>query len=135
MRLFAQQPRRSGFTLVELLMVISILTLLSSTILFALWGAQNDAKEGRTRAVIKKIDALMQQRCAEFQVRALAQANRPEAAPPWPRGGWARFAKQCGWNCPIVVRTFPIRPWSSASVRRLVSYRFQSPGDLTARHG
>ncbi len=56
-------------------MVISILTLLSSTILFALWGAQNDAKEARTRSVIKKIDALMQQRWESYRAKTLRRPN------------------------------------------------------------
>ena len=51
--------RAKGFTLVELLVSISIITLLAAMILVALAGVQENAKTDRTRAQIARIDALI----------------------------------------------------------------------------
>ena len=42
--------RAGGFTLVELLVVISIIALLASIVMFAMAGAQETARRDRTRA-------------------------------------------------------------------------------------
>ncbi len=48
--------RREGFTLVEMLVVISILAILASMILMALWGVAENARQRRTLSTIKRID-------------------------------------------------------------------------------
>lgn len=51
--------RRGGFTLVELLVVVLIITILATITLFALFNAGEAAKKGRTRAQIAKIHDLI----------------------------------------------------------------------------
>ena len=48
--------RRRGFTLVEMLVVISIIAILASMILVALWGVAENARQHRTMSTIKRVD-------------------------------------------------------------------------------
>jgi prepilin-type N-terminal cleavage/methylation domain-containing protein len=78
-------PLRTAFTLVELLVVISIITLLASMVLVALAGVQETARADRTRAQIARIEALMSAKWESYRgrrmplppaVKRLAQARR-----------------------------------------------------------
>jgi prepilin-type N-terminal cleavage/methylation domain-containing protein len=63
-------PTRSpAFTLVELMVVISIITLLASIVLVAMAGVMETAREDRTRAQIARIDALISERWEAFRRR------------------------------------------------------------------
>jgi len=61
-------PRR-GFTLVELLITISIIALMASMILFAFYAAQDAAKEQKTKALIAKLDAIIKAKYEEYKTR------------------------------------------------------------------
>jgi prepilin-type N-terminal cleavage/methylation domain-containing protein len=55
-----------GFTLVELLVVAVIAAILMGLVMAALAGAQQDAYVAKTRATIRKIDSVIQQRYEEY---------------------------------------------------------------------
>jgi prepilin-type N-terminal cleavage/methylation domain-containing protein len=69
--------RRRGFTLMELLIAMMILTLLAGITLSALAGATEAAREQRTRAIIAKIDSLIMERYEGYRTRAV-----PVRVPP-----------------------------------------------------
>ncbi len=60
-----------AFTLVELLVVISIITLLASTALFTMFGVREDVRETRARAQVAKINELIMEKWESYQTRAL----------------------------------------------------------------
>ena len=62
---------RRSFTLVELLIVTAIITLLASTVLYAMHGVQEDAREKRTETQIIKIHELIAERWRGYQTRKL----------------------------------------------------------------
>ena len=61
--------RRGGFTLVELLIVLAIITLLSSLALAALYSAQEKAKEDATRGLIQRLDTILMGRYDAYRYR------------------------------------------------------------------
>jgi prepilin-type N-terminal cleavage/methylation domain-containing protein len=64
------EPRlRSAFTLMELLIVITIIAILSGLVLSGLASAVNDARVARTRAQIQKIDTLIMERYESYRTR------------------------------------------------------------------
>ena len=63
--------RRAAFTLVELLVVMGIITLLASTVLLALYGAMEDARESRTRSQIAHINEQLMYRWQTYRSRAV----------------------------------------------------------------
>jgi prepilin-type N-terminal cleavage/methylation domain-containing protein len=58
-----------GFTLVELLVTITIITLLASMVLFGLSGVQQSARERRARAQIQRIHELIAERWQSYETR------------------------------------------------------------------
>jgi len=62
---------RSGFTLMELLIVILIIAIIASMSMMALSGAAESAREQRTRAIINKLDSLIRDRYDSFRTRAV----------------------------------------------------------------
>ncbi len=60
---------RRGFTLVELLVSISIISLLASMILVALAGVQETSRADRTRSQIGRIDALITEKWESYRNR------------------------------------------------------------------
>lgn len=64
----ARQKRR-GFTLVELLITISIIGIMAGMILFAMFQSMETAKEHRTRALITKLNTIVQRRYDEYRTR------------------------------------------------------------------
>lgn len=69
------KPKREGFTLVELLMVIMIIGLLTTFVLVAMAGATRTAKENRTTAQIAKIHELLMDKYASYQYRRMPPSN------------------------------------------------------------
>ena len=65
------QRDRQAFTLVELLVVITIITILASTALFTLYGVREDVRETRTRTVIAKINELIMEKWESYRTRAV----------------------------------------------------------------
>jgi len=72
-----RQPRvtrQAGFTLIEILVAVGIIALLAGMLLTTMRGVLGNAKETSTRVTIKKIQEVLKQRAAEFNV---AQSNAP----------------------------------------------------------
>ena len=63
--------RRGGFTLTELLVVISIIATLATLTVFTIAGAQEDALETRAEAQIDRITRYLEDRWEEYYVRRL----------------------------------------------------------------
>jgi len=63
--------RRAAFTLVELLVTVTIIGMLASMLLFGLLKVQSQTQAARTKTTIGKIDALMRPRWDGFMTRRL----------------------------------------------------------------
>lgn len=72
------QRRRRGFTLVEILVVVSVILLLMTISVGALRNAIGAARQRQTEATILKLNGLMQQRMDAFY-RALERTNLQQA--------------------------------------------------------
>jgi prepilin-type N-terminal cleavage/methylation domain-containing protein len=75
----ALRRRQQAFTLVELLVTMTIISILASLILVALYGAQEDAKIARTETQIAKIHELIMTKWEQYE-------TRPVQLPPASRG-------------------------------------------------
>jgi prepilin-type N-terminal cleavage/methylation domain-containing protein len=73
---FTLHSSRPGFTLTELLIVITIIGMLASMTLGALYSARESARVAKTQATITKLDAIIQAKYAEFLTRRLPIASR-----------------------------------------------------------
>jgi Tfp pilus assembly protein FimT len=62
---------RHSFTLTELLVVIMVISILVSSMLFAMYTAVEQAKESRTRAQIAKLHELLVSRWDSYRTRAI----------------------------------------------------------------
>lgn len=72
-------PRRSGFTLVEVLMVIGIIAFLVTLLIFALGASLESARIAATRTTLMQLDSMLQQRLDAFNrldLRSQAQQFR-----------------------------------------------------------
>lgn len=65
------RERRGSFTLVELLIAVTIMSLLAATALFTLYGALEAAKESRTRAQITRLHDLISNKWDSYQSRPI----------------------------------------------------------------
>lgn len=63
--------RRPSFTLVEMLVAVTIIAILSSAILTGMYSAQEFAREARTKAQIEKIHALIMNRWQHYPSRVV----------------------------------------------------------------
>ncbi|HND51347.1 MAG TPA: type II secretion system protein [Pirellulaceae bacterium] len=72
---------RSAFTLIELLIVIAVIGLMSSAILFAMYGLLDEAKADRTRGQIARLDGLITDRWEAYRVRTVPVALPTNANP------------------------------------------------------
>ena len=61
----------TGFTLVELLLAMSIIAVLASLALVVIGDAQQDARVGATQARISQLHTLMLERFENYEVRRL----------------------------------------------------------------
>jgi prepilin-type N-terminal cleavage/methylation domain-containing protein len=68
-----------GFTLMELLIVITIIAILAGLVVSGLIGATNQARAARTRAQIMKIDTLIMERYEGYRTRAVRVPHNPSA--------------------------------------------------------
>ena len=65
-------PRENrAFTLVELLVVITIITILASTALFTMFGVREDVREKRAHALVAKINELIMEKWESYRTRAI----------------------------------------------------------------
>jgi len=62
---------RGGFTLVELLIVMSVIAVLGTLALLVIRGAVENAKADRTQSQITRINEILQQRWEDYEVRIL----------------------------------------------------------------
>jgi prepilin-type N-terminal cleavage/methylation domain-containing protein len=65
-RSLLSKKTRSGFTLVELLVVVAIIGILSGLVIQALNSARQDALAAKTRATIAKIDSVLSEKMDEY---------------------------------------------------------------------
>jgi prepilin-type N-terminal cleavage/methylation domain-containing protein len=72
---------RSAFTLMELLIVITIIAIIAGLALSGLASAVNDARVARTRAQISKIDTLIMERWEGYRTRAVPIRIPPGLSP------------------------------------------------------
>ena len=61
--------RRSGFTLVELLITVAIIGIMAAMVVFAMFGAQEAAKQRKTEALITRIDAILKYKWESYRTR------------------------------------------------------------------
>ena len=62
---------KSGFTLVELLLVIAIIAVITTAAVEVFRQAQEDSRASATEALINKIDNLLEQRKLHYSVRRI----------------------------------------------------------------
>ena len=67
----ARRPSRSGFTLVELLVIITIIAILASLTLFAMFGAQESAREAKTRSLIVRLNDVIMPMYESYKDRSV----------------------------------------------------------------
>lgn len=67
--------QRTGFTLIEMLVVVMIITMLAGLTFGALNSARNAASVARTRATIEKINRVVMKRYASYQYRKVDIGN------------------------------------------------------------
>jgi len=68
---------RRAFTLVELLVAITIITLLATTILFGMAGMQTTAKVQRTKSQLARIHEMLAEKWESYETRSLSVAGSP----------------------------------------------------------
>jgi type II secretory pathway pseudopilin PulG len=72
---------RASFTLVELLITISIIAIMASMMLFALYSAQESAKVDKTKALIARLDAIIKTRWESYRTRRVPVVIPPGTPP------------------------------------------------------
>jgi prepilin-type N-terminal cleavage/methylation domain-containing protein len=65
----ARRKGRRGFTLIELMITISIIALMAGMMLFALYSASETAKTQKTKALIAKLDAIIKAKYEAYKTR------------------------------------------------------------------
>lgn len=64
-----RHPARSAFTLVELLITVSIIAIMATMVLFAAYSAQEMARAQRTKALIARLDAIIKAKYESYRYR------------------------------------------------------------------
>jgi prepilin-type N-terminal cleavage/methylation domain-containing protein len=68
---YAHRRPASGFTLVELMVVLIIISILATVVMFAMFNAQEAARVAKTKGVISKLNAVIMQRYQSYLTRRL----------------------------------------------------------------
>lgn len=63
--------RRRGFTLVELLITVSIIGIMASMVLFAMFGATESARKRKTEALVARLNAIVQAKWESYETRRI----------------------------------------------------------------
>jgi type II secretory pathway pseudopilin PulG len=66
-----RRGRRRSYTLVELLITVSIIGIMASMVLFALFSAQEQARAQKTRALVAKLNNVIRARYESYRTRRL----------------------------------------------------------------
>lgn len=114
------RPRR-GFTLLELLLVLSILVVIGGIAMYNFGGAQTDANMNATRAQLNSVKNSIQM----YQIRMNSLPETLEAL----RDGPSDAAKKKRWTTPI-MNEVPADAWGNALVYSLNgnTYEIRSGG-------
>lgn len=83
--------RTRGFTLVEVLITITIISLLTGMFLAALGASQEQARESRTKSMISRLDAAIQTRWESYRTRRVSYNLRDSSDPSVVNGSIAAF--------------------------------------------
>jgi prepilin-type N-terminal cleavage/methylation domain-containing protein len=67
----SRRQSRASFTLIELMVVMAVIAVLASTVLFALYGAVEEAKAARTRTQMARLNELLMTRWESYRTRAV----------------------------------------------------------------
>lgn len=70
-RIIVRPNGRSAVTLIELLVVVGLIGFMAGMVMFALRGAQDDARVARTRGTITKLNEVILQQWEEYRYRAV----------------------------------------------------------------
>ncbi len=114
-KLHQQKKSEKAFTLVELLIAISIIGIMGGMVLFALLGAQNDAKVARTRGTVQKINEIVLQKWEEYRYKSINVQLDPALTVP-------------------VNGVYPVTPREAARVKMIVQrdvMRMEMPDRIT----
>jgi type II secretory pathway pseudopilin PulG len=79
----SKQVGALGFTVVELLVSLAVISVLVGMTLVALSGAQKDAEVARTRATIRKISGILEDRISDYAYRQVAIPINSNLATPF----------------------------------------------------
>jgi prepilin-type N-terminal cleavage/methylation domain-containing protein len=69
--------RRPAFTLIELLIVVTIIAVLAAALMFALFQTQEKAKADKTKALIARLDTIVRAKWESYQTRRVPIRARP----------------------------------------------------------
>jgi prepilin-type N-terminal cleavage/methylation domain-containing protein len=119
----------TGFTLVELMVVLVIVALLASLTLAGLSGVRQRAKEDKTRSTIRKIDSVIQPMYESYATRRVPATGATRAARVTSRLQNLRLVMAVEmpdtWNDVGTVTTpLPVPTWARNAVyRRYAAYK------------
>lgn len=107
---------RRGFSLIELLVVITILSVLAAIVVPRVAGRSEDARRAKAVADVESIGVALDLFAADngrypTTEQGLAALREAPVAPPMPRA----------WNGPYLKKELPMDPWGRP-------YLYQSPG-------